>query len=209
MADTYLADGHTAADIDRVINAVTPEFVQQVNANTAKIAINQTILAGLINGDFSKNLLPVNSASFTATESAKWYEIQLQQPIPKGKYVLSFGSISSTDTDSTTCRIMFFSANWTDTLTDIQVERGENLTQEITFAKDCTIIRFCAASTATGGVDDTLTFTDAMICDKGIYDITAKYVPYSPTYQELVARVAALETANASAQADGNEVASE
>lgn len=36
MADTYLADGHTAADIDRVINAVTPEFVQQVNANTAK-----------------------------------------------------------------------------------------------------------------------------------------------------------------------------
>ena len=48
----------------------------------------------------------------------------------------------------------------------------------------------------TGGVDDTLTFTDAMICEKSIYDITAKYVPYSPTYQELVARVTALETAS-------------
>ena len=196
MADTYLADGHTAADIDRVINAVTPEFVQQVNADTAKIAINQTILAGLINGDFSKNLLPVNSTSFTATSSTKWYEIQLQQPIPKGKYVLSFGSISSTDTDSTTCRTMFFSANWADILTDIQVERGENLTQEITLAKDCAIIRFCAASTASGAVDDTLTFTDAMICEKAIYDITDKYVPYSPTYQELVARVTALEVAS-------------
>ena len=202
MADTYLADGHTAADIDRVINAVTLEFVQQVNTNTAKIAINQTVLAGLINGDFSKNLLPVNSTSFTATSSTKWYEIQLQQPIPKGKYVLSFGSISSTDTDSTTCRIIFFSANWTDTLTDIQVERGENLTREITFAKDCAIIRFYAASTATGGVDDTLTFTDAMICEKSIYDITAKYVPYSPTYQELVARVAALETASISTESE-------
>lgn len=153
-------------------------------------------IVGFIDGDLRKNLLPVNSTSFTATSSTKWYEIQLQQPIPKGKYVLSFGSISSTDTDSTTCRIMFFSANWADTLTDIQVERGENLTQEITLAKDCTIIRFCAASTATGGVDDTLTFTDAMICDKGIYDITDKYVPYSPTYQELVARVTALETAS-------------
>lgn len=153
-------------------------------------------IVGFIDGDSRKNLLPVNSTSFTATGSTKWYEIQLQQPIPKGAYVLSFGSISSTDTDSTTCRIMFFSANWTDTLTDIQVERGENLTQEITLAKDCTIIRFCAASTATGAVDDTLTFTDAMICEKAIYDITDKYVPYSPTYQELVARVTALETAS-------------
>lgn len=153
-------------------------------------------IVGFIDGDSRKNLLPVNSTSFTATSSTKWYEIQLKQPIPKGKYVLSFGSISSTDTDSTTCRIMFFSANWTDTLTDIQVERGENLTQEITFAKDCAIIRFCAASTATGGVDDTLTFTDAMICEKAIHDITDKYVPYSPTYQELVARVTALEAAS-------------
>lgn len=153
-------------------------------------------IVGFIDGDSRKNLLPVNSTSFTATSSTKWYEIQLQQPIPKGKYVLSFGSISSTDTDSTTCRIMFFSANWADTLTDIQAERGENLTQEITLAKDCAIIRFCAASTATGGVDDTLTFTDAMICEKAIYDITAKYVPYSPTYQELVARVTALEAAS-------------
>ena len=153
-------------------------------------------IVGFIDGDSRKNLLPVNSTSFTATSSTKWYEIQLKQPIPKGKYVLSFGSISSTDTDSTTCRIMFFSANWTDTLTDIQVERGENLTQEITFAKDCAIIRFCAASTATGGVDDTLTFTDAMICEKAIYNITDKYVPYSPTYQELVARVTALEAAS-------------
>ena len=155
-------------------------------------------IVGFIDGDSRKNLLPVNSMSFTATSSAKWYEIKLQQPIPKGKYMLSFGNISSTDTDSTTCRIMFFSANWTDTLTDIQAERGENLTQEINFAKDCAIIRFCAASTATGGVDDTLTFTDAMICDKDIYDITAKYVPYSPTYQELVARVTALETSTTS-----------
>ena len=153
-------------------------------------------IVGFIDGDSRKNLLPVNSTSFTATSWTKWYEIQLQQPMPKGKYVLSFGSISSTDTDSTTCRIIFFSANWTDTLTDIQVERGENLTQEITFAKDCAIIRFCAASTATGGVDDTLTFTDAMICEKAIYDITDKYVPYSPTYQELVARVTALEAAS-------------
>lgn len=153
-------------------------------------------IVGFIDGDSRKNLLPVNDVSFTATSSAKWYEIKLQQPIQKGKYMLSFGNISSTDTDSTTCRIMFFSANWADTLADIQAERGENLTQEITFAKDCAIIRFCAASTATGGVDDTLTFTDAMICEKSIYDITAKYVPYSPTYQELVARVTALETAS-------------
>lgn len=153
-------------------------------------------IVGFIDGDSRKNLLPVNSTSFTATSSTKWYEIQLQQPIPKGKYVLSFGSISSTDTDSTTCRIMFFSASWADVLTDIQFERGENLTQEITIAKDCAIIRFCAASTATGGVDDTLTFTDAMICEKAIYDITDKYVPYSPTYQELVARVTALEAAS-------------
>lgn len=158
-------------------------------------------IVGFIDGDSRKNLLPVNSTSFTATSSTKWYEIQLQQPIPKGKYVLSFGSISSTDTDSTTCRIMFFSANWTDTLTDIQAERGENLTQEITLAKDCAIIRFCAASTATGAADDTLTFTDAMICEKAIYDITDKYVPYSPTYQELVARVAALETSTTSEEA--------
>lgn len=163
-------------------------------------------IVGFIDGDSRKNLLPVNDVSFTATSSTKWYEIQLQQPIPKGKYVLSFGSISSTDTDSTTCRIMFFSANWTDTLTDIQAERGENLTQEINFAKDCAIIRFCAASTATGGVGDTLTFTDAMICDKGIYDITAKYVPYSPTYQELVARVAALETASATTVSEESTV---
>lgn len=156
-------------------------------------------IVGFIDGDSRKNLLPVNSTSFTATSLTKWYEIQLQQPIPKGKYVLSFGSISSTDTDSTTCRIMFFSANWADVLTDIQFERGENLTQEITIAKDCAIIRFFAASTATGGVDDTLTFTDAMICEKSIYDITAKYVPYSPTYQELVARVAALEASTTTA----------
>lgn len=179
------------------------KFSMTVITDNAKIIdgllkAHEKHIVGFIDGDSRKNLLPVNSTSFTATGSTKWYEIQLQQPIPKGKYVLSFGSISSTDTDSTTCRIMFFSANWTDTLTDIQAERGENLTQEITLVKDCAIIRFCAASTATGGVDDTLTFTDAMICDKGIYDITAKYVPYSPTYQELVARVTALETSTTS-----------
>ena len=177
------------------------KFSMEVITENAKIIdgllkAHEKHIVGFIDGDSRKNLLPVNSTSFTATSSTKWYEIQLQQPIPKGAYVLSFGSISSTDTDSTTCRIMFFSANWADTLTDIQVERGENLTQEITIAKDCTIIRFCAASTATGGVDDTLTFTDAMICEKSIYDITAKYVPYSPTYQELVARVTALEASS-------------
>lgn len=177
------------------------KFSMAVITDNAKIIdgllkAHEKHIVGFIDGDSRKNLLPVNSTNFTATSSTKWYEIQLQQPIPKGKYVISFGSISSTDTDSTTCRIMFFSANWTDTLADIQAERGENLTQEITFAKDCAIIRFCAASTATGGVDDTLTFTDAMICEKSIYDITAKYVPYSPTYQELVARVTALEAAS-------------
>ena len=41
-----------------------------------------------------------------------------------------------------------------------------------------------------------MTFTDAMICERAIYDITDKYVPYSPTYQELVARVTALEAAS-------------
>ena len=183
------------------------KFSMTVLTENAKIIdgllkAHENHIVGFIDGDSRKNLLPVNSASFTGTESAKWYEIQLQQPIPKGKYVLSFGSISSTDTDSTTCRIMFFSANWADALTDIQVERGENLTQEITFAKDCAIIRFYAASTATGGVDDTLTFTDAMICERAIYDITDKYVPYSPTYQELVARVTALETANTSTESE-------
>lgn len=177
------------------------KFSMTVITENAKIIdgllkAHENHIVGFIDGDSRKNLIPVNSTSFTATSSTKWYEIHLQQPIPKGKYVLSFGSISSTDTDSTTCRIMFFSANWTDTLADIQAERGENLTQEITFAKDCAIIRFCAASTATGGVDDTLTFTDAMICEKAIYDITDKYVPYSPTYQELVARVTALEAAS-------------
>lgn len=177
------------------------KFSMAVITENAKIIdsllkAHENHIVGFIDGDSRKNLLPVNSTSFTATSSAKWYEIKLQQPIQKGKYMLSFGNISSTDTDSTTCRIMFFSANWTDTLADIQAERGENLTQEITFAKDCAIIRFCAASTATGGVDDTLTFTDAMICEKAIYDITDKYVPYSPTYQELVARVTALEASS-------------
>lgn len=176
----------TSAQLTAVNSGIDSSKVSQIEKN--KDALAELIDSG------QKNLASVNSGTFTAPttpDGARYVSIPIIGV--SGDVVLYIGSLESDDTTVTTCglRLQFVDG----TTQTIQINRGNNVVTNISLAKELTEIGVYPANGYTASAGKSLSFQNLMLCSKAAWDISQNYVPYRPSYDELVARITALENA--------------
>lgn len=128
-------------------------------------------LSEIIDSSGIKNLIPYGDESGSGEQST-----DIRFNIPRGEYVLSFGSLTSTDTDAETCQVAAFSATNQAVSSYIQFSRGNNVNSAFNLTGDAAFIRVYASSNTSRGTGDTVTFSNAMLCKKAYWDISDAYV---------------------------------
>jgi hypothetical protein len=102
-----------------------------------------------------------------------------------GQWVMSFGTLISTDTDDTFCQAICLNrsnqmvSNW------VNFKREPNTTKTFTITEEVSYVRLYPANSYAASDGDTVTFTDAMICTAADWAVSQKFVPYAPTNREL------------------------
>ena len=81
--------------------------------------------------------------------------------IPAGTYVFKADSVVSSDTDDSTCRVIFVKNDTT--VTNVYASRTSNYSTTVTLTDDVDEIRFFAANSYNNGTGDTFTFTNIEI----------------------------------------------
>lgn len=119
--------------------------------------------------------------------------------LPKGDYVISFTNLTSTDTDADTCQIIGVK-NGSVVSNYAQCPRGNNVYTTLSLTSDIDGIWIYSSNSSGSGDGDTATFTGCMICTKAAWDVSQKFVPYRPTYEETVEQVAENKNNISSAQ---------
>ena len=158
----------------------------------AEAAARET-LQGVVAGEIdngAKNL--IDAASGGCSPPAAWIELPVR--LPPGTYTVSFGSLTSTDTDSQYCRGRFFSADTSYASSYFMLPRGNNVSTTVTLTAVVDSLRINPSDTIAHSENDSLSFTDAMICEKSKWDISQKNVPYCPTVQTLYQMILALQS---------------
>lgn len=151
-----------------------------------EIAKQLAALLWYIDFGASKNLMPTESGSNPPGQ--EWFRQNLV--LPPGDYVVFFRNYSTTDTDSTQCRIGFFDDNgsavagykYIDVGSDHSVTNAYVIS---TLTASCTNVRFYPSQTVLLSSGDTLTFSGCMICPKALWDISDAYAPYAKTNRDL------------------------
>ena len=81
--------------------------------------------------------------------------------IPAGTYIFKADSVTSTDTDDTTCRVIFVKNN--STVENVYATRTTNYQTSVTLESDVDEIRFFAANSYNAGAGDTFSFTNVKV----------------------------------------------
>jgi len=194
---TYLS--HTSQELDDGIDAIPLKALQaDLSAEISAREKLQDATVQLIDSG-AKNRLTVTSGSGTAY-------INIQATIPAGEYIVSFGSISSTDTDYTTCQILALSgSSVVSTSPQLQMERGENVSGKITLSSAANKIQIYASRTGTDASGDTVTISDAMLCTESEWNVSQAFADYCPTMAELYQMILDLGGGNRSMSAAPTE----
>lgn len=176
-------------------NALAVDWEGKIYVNNsgtgADISAHDNALAELIDSG-QKNLASVNSGTFTAPttpDGARYVSIPIIGV--SGDVVLYTGSLESDDTTVTTCGLRLQFADGT--TKTIQINRGNNIVTNISLSGKLDEIGVYPANGYTASAGKSLSFQNLMLCSKAAWDISQKYVPYRPSYDELVARITALE----------------
>lgn len=93
---------------------------------------------------------------------------------PAGEYILRFSSITSTDTDASTCRVEFFNYNLSSVLSSITYANRSSSVQEIpvTLTGESCLFRIYASTNYQKSSGDTVTVYGAMLCKREDYRVT-------------------------------------
>lgn len=173
--DSMLEDYTTTAD-QNLIDAAQDADIDNLQATDT---IHLNALKWIVDKGNVKNLCPESSATATAN-----YTIDMD--LPAGTYVVQFGSLTSTDTDYTTCQVIaLYGATVVSTSPQLQMNRGTNVHGTINVASAANKLQIYASRTGTMATGDTLTFSDLMVCAPELYAISTAYVPYAQTNQAL------------------------
>lgn len=161
--------------------SAAPDALVEIVDSGAKNVINNAAKSRTENGvTFTVNA--DGTVSLTGTASATiWFPIMTNMSIDAGTYTVSNGLADDTvrviisTTNSLSSRI--FDSNESGYITKtIDAISGVN-----------TYLRIASGRTTDGAV------VKPMLCTKAAWDISHQYVPYRPSYAELVARVEALK----------------
>lgn len=171
---------YTKTEIDGIVQGIDAD----ITAAESDISDLRDSLAGVLNSG-GKNKMP--TASGQSTPPTRWINVPVI--LPPGTYRISFGSLTSTDTDDTVCQACFMSgatqvSNW------LAFDRGANVHSGVcTITADTTTLRLYPAGSYASSEGDTVAFDSCMICTEDDWKISEDYVPYCPTLAELYALV--------------------
>ncbi|MBR3667394.1 MAG: hypothetical protein IKN66_09585 [Ruminococcus sp.] len=126
-----------------------------------------------------------NSGTFTASGSARSYDIPINVT---GDIAISFGSLTSTDTDSDSCAIVFLNSSNVGFLT-ISMNRGNNVSEIVKLTDIATKVRLYPASSYNESSGDTVTWNNLMICDESLWKVSQNYQPPAMSNAELTEEV--------------------
>ena len=121
-----------------------------------------------------KNFLMTNNGSNPSGSS--WIDIPVD--LPSGEYVIHFDSLTSTDTDATTCQCICFGPNYEESSGWYHLSRGNDITSSFIVTSHASMIRLYPSDSYTHSSGDTVTFTNAMLCTRNDWDISTRYMPY-------------------------------
>lgn len=131
----------------------------------------------------SKNLCPENNL----VDIDSSYTVRFETNLPAGTYTAS-AIVESTDTDGSTCLMLFYYAD--NTTTEVYIGRssaGERVSKTFTLVKGATKVRIYAGEGYNPSVGDTYTFANLQI-EAG--SVATSYVPYGEE-EELTANIVA------------------
>lgn len=174
-------DGSSYDVKDAVARAALVELVDGGPKNLAPNVANNGSASGVtftINADKSVTVNGTSSAGI-------FFELSRTVNLKKGAYVLSGGAIVA---DDKTVRISLSTEK--NTSAALYLQSGATPT-EFTLDTDMSGLFVCVRIPS--GVASTNAVVYPMICTKAAWDISQKYIPYRPSWDELVARIEALE----------------
>lgn len=131
----------------------------------------------------SKNRLPLNSITGTGA----WAK-DVDCSLPPGDYVIYFGSLTSTDTDSNKNQLGFFTSNYASAVKNGAlplITRGDGVFTSFTLVDTAVKFRLYSSNSVAHGSGDTVTATNVMVCPKSYWYISDTYEPYCPTLPEI------------------------
>lgn len=167
---------YTKTEVDDIVTRIDSDITDVEN----DVSELHSALVDVVNSG-GKNKMPV--ASGQSTPPTRWVNVPVV--LPPGTYRVSFGTLTSTDTDDQVCQACFLSgptqvSNW------ISFERGTNVHSGIcTITSDTTTFRLYPAGSYASSEGDTVTFDQCMICDNALWEVSPEYTPYCPTLYEL------------------------
>lgn len=166
---------YTKAETDSIIQRVDLDIAQAESDISALHAGLETVV-----NSGGKNKLQTDSGQ--STPPTRWINVPIV--LQPGVYAVYFGNLQSTDTDSAICQACFLDgaaqvSNW------LAFSRGQDVASIATITAQTTTFRLYPSDSYAHSENDTVTFSQAMICDKSLYDISPQYEPYCPTLYEL------------------------
>lgn len=176
-SDNAFVNVYTKTEIDGIVQGIDAD----ITAAESDIAVLHDATERLIDTG-AKNLVDAPSGSGTRF-------VNVPIVLQPGTYHIFFGSITSTDTDASTCQCAAFKSDNTDASNYLQLARGSDISAPLVVTAPTAYIRLYAANNYAGGAGDTVTFSDMMICTESDWNISPGYAPYCPTLAELYALV--------------------
>lgn len=165
------------------IKSTSPEFIYVRNMTSDNTWSDwykfDTVKDGLVThvaeliDSGAKNRAAITDFTYTASSSGGWKTIPFFGKAGE-TLVVSANSITSTDTDGTTCELLCLQGN-TETSNYYQINRGSNVFTEIQLNADTTTLRIYVADTYAHSANDTLTVSGLMICSKAQWDVSQAY----------------------------------
>ena len=149
---------------------------------TAKEQSNEDNILTVADQSIMYNHAIDSNFSGTIYKVAKLYTLKANTA-----YVICFGSLTSTDTDSSVCSVNLYN-NGVSVMALGGASRGNNVIINVTPTGDANELYVYASNSYQAGVGDTVTVTNLMIIEKSLWDAGfTDYQPYALSNVELTA----------------------
>ena len=159
----------TYLELDACPGRITEEEATRAAADAKHVAA----LAEIIDNGY-KNKSPY--ADGRSLPPSQWTDIPVV--LPAGNYVLRFANLTSSDTDVTKCKAVFYNASNTAVSENLMLSRGDDITQEFVLTGTSKYMRLYCADNIPHSTGDVVQYTGCMICTKADWDISTAYVPF-------------------------------
>lgn len=177
QSQIILPDVYDKSEVDNLLAPIIDDITDIQAVDTRQ----DNVLENLIDTG-SKNL--VNAPTGTGTRF-----VNIPIVLQPGQYHVYFGTITTTDTDATTCQCAAFASDNTDASNYLQLQRIDGSNGLLTVTQTTSYVRLYASNNYANGNGDTVTFTNCMICKESDWQTSQTYVPYCPTLPELYGQV--------------------